>query len=82
MGHATLRMNLALSGAPEFAALSGAEAEHRPRSAPSPSSRTRATDRGQLSRRRCAGQIIDEPYLDIRIPSAHRRHAWRRRGTT
>ena len=68
MGHATLRMNLALSGPPEFAALSGAEAE-----VARGGSITIFPTRGQIEanyRAARAGEIIDVPYLDIRIPSA------------
>ncbi len=68
MGHATVRMNLALSGAPEFAALSGAEADLA-----RGGSITVFPTREQIElnyRAALAGQIIDEPYLDIRIPSA------------
>ena len=68
MGHATVRMNLALSGAPEFAALSGAEADIA-----RGGSITIFPTREQIEinyRAALAGQVIDEPYLDIRIPSA------------
>jgi phytoene dehydrogenase-like protein len=68
MGHATVRMNLALSGAPEFAALSGAEADLA-----RGGSITIFPTREQIEinyRAALAGQIIEEPYLDIRIPSA------------
>jgi phytoene dehydrogenase-like protein len=68
MGHATVRMNLALCGAPEFAALSGAEADLA-----RGGSITIFPTREQIEinyRTALAGQIIDEPYLDIRIPSA------------
>jgi phytoene dehydrogenase-like protein len=68
MGHATLRMNLALSGPPEFAALSGAEADLA-RGASITIFPTR--DQIELNYRAAlAGEIIDAPYLDIRIPSA------------
>ncbi len=68
MGHATVRMNLALSGPPQFAALSGAEADLA-----RGGSITIFPTREQIEinyRAALAGQIIDEPYLDIRIPSA------------
>ncbi len=68
MGHATLRMNLALSGAPDFAALSVAEAE-----VARGGSITIFPERTQIEanyRAALAGRIIDMPYLDIRIPSA------------
>jgi len=68
MGHATVRMNLALSGTPEFAGLSGAEAEIARGGAI-----TIFPTREQIEinyRAALGGQIIDEPYLDIRIPSA------------
>jgi phytoene dehydrogenase-like protein len=68
MGHATLRMNLALSGAPGFAALSGAEAE-----VARGASITIFPDRPTIEanhRVALAGEIIEHPYLDIRIPSA------------
>jgi len=68
MGHASLRMNLALSGPPEFAALSAAEAEialgcgiylfpDRPT--------IEANYRTAL-----AGRIPDEPYVNLVVPSA------------
>jgi len=68
MGHASLRMNLALSSVPEFAALSAAEAETalgcgiymfpgRPT--------IEANYRAAL-----AGRIPEEPYVNIVIPSA------------
>jgi phytoene dehydrogenase-like protein len=68
MGHATVRMNLALSGAPQFAALSGAEADLA-----RGGSITIFPTREQIEinyRTALAGRVIDEPYLDIRIPSA------------
>jgi phytoene dehydrogenase-like protein len=68
MGHATLRMNLALAGSPQFAALSGAEADLA-----RGGSITLFPTREQIEinyRAALAGRIIDEPYLDIRIPSA------------
>jgi phytoene dehydrogenase-like protein len=68
MGHATLRMNLALSAAPELAALAGAEAAQA-----LGASITIFPDRPTIEanhRAALAGQIIDEPYVDIRIPSA------------
>jgi phytoene dehydrogenase-like protein len=68
MGHATLRMNLALSGAPEFAALSAAEA-----AVARGGSITIFPERARIEanyRDALAGRIIDVPYLDIRIPSA------------
>ncbi len=68
MGHATLRMNLALSGVPEFAALSDAEADIA-RGASITLFPARATIEANY-RAALAGQLIDEPYLDIRIPSA------------
>jgi len=68
MGHATLRMNLALSGAPEFAALSGAEADvARGGSITIFPTRTQIEDNYRAA---LAGRVIDVPYLDIRIPSA------------
>jgi phytoene dehydrogenase-like protein len=68
MGHATLRMNLALSGAPDFAALSGAEAQLA-RGGSITIFPARATIEAN-HRAALAGEIIDDPYLDIRIPSA------------
>jgi phytoene dehydrogenase-like protein len=68
MGHATLRMNLALSGAPDFAALSPAESD-----LVRGGSITIFPTRAQIEanyRDALAGRIIDVPYLDIRIPSA------------
>ena len=68
MGHATVRMNLALSGAPAFAALSGGEADLA-----LGGSITIFPTREQIEtnyRTALAGRVIDEPYLDIRIPSA------------
>jgi phytoene dehydrogenase-like protein len=68
MGHATLRMNLALSGAPEFAALSGAEADlARGGSITIFPTRARIEENYRAA---LAGKVIDVPYLDIRIPSA------------
>ena len=68
MGHATLRMNLALSGAPEFAALRGTAADIA-RGASITIFPERAIIEANY-RAALAGQVIDEPYLDIRIPSA------------
>jgi phytoene dehydrogenase-like protein len=68
MGHATLRMNLALSGAPEFAALPAAES-----ALALSGSITIFPTREQIEgnyRAALAGRIIDVPYLDIRVPSA------------
>jgi phytoene dehydrogenase-like protein len=68
MGHATVRMNLALSGPPSFAALSGEEA-----GLALGGSITIFPTREQIEtnyRTALAGGIIDEPYLDIRVPSA------------
>jgi phytoene dehydrogenase-like protein len=61
-------MNLALSGPPRFAALSGEEADLA-----RGGSITIFPAREQIEnnyRAALAGRIIDEPYLDIRIPSA------------
>jgi phytoene dehydrogenase-like protein len=68
MGHASLRMNLALNGRPEFAVLSGAEAE-----VARGSSITLLPDREAVERSfrlACSGRIPDEPYVAIVIPSA------------
>src|SRR5262245_31019339 len=68
MGHATLRMNLALSGPPDFAGLSAAEA-----GVARGGSITIFPTRAQIEanyRDALAGRIIDVPYLDCRIPSA------------
>jgi phytoene dehydrogenase-like protein len=68
MGHASLRLNLALNAAPEFAALSGAEAELA-----RGSSITLLPDRATVERNyRLAreGRIPDDPYVAIVIPSA------------
>ncbi len=68
MGHATLRMNLALSGPPQFAGLSAAESD-----VARGGSITIFPTRVQIEanyRDALAGRIIDAPYLDIRIPSA------------
>jgi len=68
MGHASLRMNLALNGAPDFAALSGAEAEIARGSAI-----TLLPDRAAVERSyrlACDGRIPDDPYVAILIPSA------------
>jgi phytoene dehydrogenase-like protein len=67
MGHASLRLNLALNAAPEFAALSGAEAELA-----RGSSITLLPDRATVERNyRLAreGRIPDDPYVAIVIPS-------------
>jgi phytoene dehydrogenase-like protein len=68
MGHASLRLNLALNAAPEFAALSGAETELARGSAI-----TILPDRATVERNyRMAreGHIPDDPYVAIVIPSA------------
>jgi phytoene dehydrogenase-like protein len=68
MGHASLRLNLALNAAPEFAALAGAEAELARGSAI-----TLLPDRATVERNyRLAreGRIPDDPYVAIVIPSA------------
>jgi len=68
MGHASLRLNLALNAAPEFAALGGAEAELG-----RGSSITLLPDRATVERNyRLAreGRIPDDPYVAIVIPSA------------
>lgn len=68
MGHASLRMNLALSGAPEFAALAGAEAEIA-----LGSSIAMFPDRAAIEasyRTAMAGHIPDEPYVNLVLPSA------------
>ncbi len=68
MGHASLRLNLALNAAPDFAALSGAEAELARGSAI-----TLLPDRATVERNyRLAreGRIPDDPYVAIVIPSA------------
>jgi phytoene dehydrogenase-like protein len=67
-GHATLRMNLALSGPPEFAALQGREAEIA-----LASSIILFPDRAGIEagyRKASAGEIPDSFYIDIRVPSA------------
>jgi phytoene dehydrogenase-like protein len=68
MGHASLRMNLALKGTPEFAALSGADAATALGTAI-----TLLPDRATAER--CyrmarAGEIPPEPYVNIQIASA------------
>ena len=68
MGHASLRMNLALRGPPDFAALRGAEAEIARGSAI-----TLLPDRATIERNyRLArdGRIPDDPYVAILFPSA------------
>jgi phytoene dehydrogenase-like protein len=68
MGHASLRMNLALNSAPDFAALGGAEAEIARGSAI-----TLLPDRATVERAyRLArdGRIPDDPYVAILVPSA------------
>lgn len=68
MGHASLRMNLALNGAPEFAGLPGAEADIARGSAITLLPDRRTVERNyQLAR---AGGIPDNPYVAILIPSA------------
>lgn len=66
-GHATLRMSLALAGAPEFAALEGLEA-----GIARGSSITIFPDRAGIEagyREAAAGEIPDAFYIDIRLPS-------------
>jgi phytoene dehydrogenase-like protein len=68
MGHASLRLNLALNAAPAFAALDGAEAELA-----RGSSITLLPDRATVERNYCLareGRIPDDPYVAIVIPSA------------
>jgi phytoene dehydrogenase-like protein len=67
-GHATIRMNLALSGTPRFAELEGAEA-----AIALGSSITIIPERAAIEaayRKATLGEIPDEFYIDIRIPSA------------
>jgi phytoene dehydrogenase-like protein len=68
MGHASLRMNLALSAAPEFAALSGAEAEIA-RGASCVMFPDRATIEANY-RTAMAGRIPEDPYVNFVLPSA------------
>jgi phytoene dehydrogenase-like protein len=68
MGHASLRMNLALNAAPEFAALSGRDAEIA-----RGSGITILPDRATVERNyrnALAGRLPEDPYVDILIPSA------------
>lgn len=68
MGHASLRMNLALSAAPEFAALSGAEAEIA-RGGSCVIFPDRATIEANY-RTAMAGRIPEDPYVNFVLPSA------------
>jgi phytoene dehydrogenase-like protein len=67
-GHATIRMNLALAGTPRFAEIEGAEA-----AIALGSSITIIPERAAIEtayRKASLGEIPDEFYIDIRIPSA------------
>jgi phytoene dehydrogenase-like protein len=68
MGHASLRMNLALRGAPEFAALRGAEAEIARGSAITLLPDRAAVERSYRLARE--GRIPDDPYVATLFPSA------------
>ncbi|MBM3573647.1 MAG: NAD(P)/FAD-dependent oxidoreductase, partial [Alphaproteobacteria bacterium] len=68
MGHASLRMNLALSGVPEFAALSAAEAQTALGCAITLLPNRATVERCYLMAR--AGEIPPEPYINIQIASA------------
>src|SRR5262245_10493684 len=68
MGHASLRMNLALSRAPEFATLRGAEAEIARGSAITLLPDRSAAERNYWMAR--DGRMPDDPYVAILVPSA------------
>lgn len=68
MGHASLRMNLALAGRPEFAGVDPAEAETA-----LGASTVMFPDRATIEanyRTAMAGRIPEEPYVNLVIPSA------------
>jgi phytoene dehydrogenase-like protein len=67
-GHASLRMNLALSGAPEFKGLGAAENETARASALYIYPSREAIEAGYQAAR--AGDIHDAPYVNMLIPSA------------
>jgi phytoene dehydrogenase-like protein len=68
MGHASLRMNLALNGAPEFAQLSGTEADIARASAITILPDRQSMEHGYRLARE--GRVPDDPYIALLVPSA------------
>ncbi|MBL8673240.1 MAG: NAD(P)/FAD-dependent oxidoreductase [Alphaproteobacteria bacterium] len=68
MGHASLRMNLALSGAPRFAGLSEADGDHALGTAITLLPSRRGAE--EAWRRAQDGEIPAEPYVNMQVASA------------